>query len=138
MTTRILGACLAWLLAIAPAMAADSPLADAAMARDAAAVRALLAKKADVNAPQGDGSTALHWAVYNGDAELTRLLLAAGADAKAQTRLGGLTPVMMAARAGDAAGAAVAPRRQRRRGHRQRQRHHAADVRRRRRATSTR
>ena len=83
-------------------MAADSPLADAAMARDAAAVRALLAKKADVNAPQGDGSTALHWAVYNGDVELTRLLLGAGADAKAQTRLGGLTPVMMAARAGDA------------------------------------
>ncbi len=83
-------------------MAADSPLADAAMARDAAAVRALLGKKADVNAAQGDGSTALHWAVYNGDAELTRLLLAAGADAKAQTRLGGLTPVMMAARAGDA------------------------------------
>ena len=83
-------------------MAADSPLADAAMARDARPSVRSWRKKADVNAAQGDGSTALHWAVYNGDAELTRLLLAAGADAKAQTRLGGLTPVMMAARAGDA------------------------------------
>ena len=100
--SRLLGCCLAWQLAVSPVLAADSPLADAAMARDAAGVRALLAKKADVNAPQGDGSTALHWAVYNGDAAMTRVLLAAGADAKAQTRLGGLTPVMMAARSGDA------------------------------------
>jgi ankyrin repeat protein len=123
MTTRMLGGWLACVLVISPGLAADSLLAlrladdvaaqgdaeqgrsvaDAAMARDAAAVRALLAKKADVNAPQGDGTTALHWAVYNGDAALTRVLLTAGADTKAQTRLGGLTPVMMAARAGDAA-----------------------------------
>ena len=37
------------------------------MRGDAAAVRALLAQKADVNAPQADGATALHWAVYRGD-----------------------------------------------------------------------
>jgi ankyrin repeat protein len=102
MTFRLLARCVALVLVATPALAADSPLADAAMARDVAAVRALIATRIDVNAAQGDGSTALHWAAYNGDAELTRLLLRAGANPKAQTRLGGLTPVMMAARAGDA------------------------------------
>jgi ankyrin repeat protein len=92
-----------WALASLPAGAQDSPLADAAMNRDLAAVKALIAKKVAVDAAQGDGATALHWAVHHGDAEMARLLLAAGASPKATTRLGGLTPVMMAARAGDAA-----------------------------------
>ena len=47
----------------------ESPIADAAMRRDLPAVQALIKKKADVNAPQGDGMTALHWAAKNGDAE---------------------------------------------------------------------
>ena len=46
------------------------------MRGDKAAVRALIAKKADVNAPQDDGATALHWAVYRGDKELVDLLRA--------------------------------------------------------------
>ncbi len=47
--------------------AGKSDVADAAMRGDKAAVRALIAQKADVNAPQDDGATALHWAVYRGD-----------------------------------------------------------------------
>ena len=62
-------------------LAANGPdpltVADAAKARDAATVRALLKNGADVNAAQGDGMTALHWAASNGDATLTQMLLAA-------------------------------------------------------------
>jgi hypothetical protein len=45
----------------AAAAAADSPVADAARNQDREAVRALIDEKADVNAPQGDGATALAW-----------------------------------------------------------------------------
>ena len=62
------------------AVAADSPVADAAMKSDHAAVRALLQKKADVNAPQIDGATALQWAAYHDDLELADILIAAGAN----------------------------------------------------------
>ena len=44
------------------AAAGDTPLVDAARAGDAAAVRALIASRADVHQASGDGSTALHWA----------------------------------------------------------------------------
>ena len=47
--------------------AGKSDVADAAMKGDKAALRALLQQKADVNAPQVDGATALHWAVYRDD-----------------------------------------------------------------------
>ncbi len=80
-----------------------APVADAAMARDREAVKALLKDGADVNAAQGDGMTALHWASRNGDAELTQMLLYAGANVKATTRLAGYTPLMMAAEQGHAA-----------------------------------
>ena len=43
------------------------------------AVRALIAKRANVNEPARDGSTALLWAAYHSDLEMTRALLAAGA-----------------------------------------------------------
>ena len=48
-------------------IAARSDVADAVMRGDTAAVRVLLGQRADVNAPQADGSTALHWAVYRSD-----------------------------------------------------------------------
>jgi ankyrin repeat protein len=82
--------------------AASAPVADAAMARDREAVKTLLKNGADVNAAQGDGMTALHWAARNGDAELTQMLLFAGANVKATTRLGGYTSLMMAADQGHA------------------------------------
>ena len=82
--------------------ASDADVADAAKARDAAAVKALLKNGADVNAAQGDGMTALHWAASNGDAALTQMLLSAGANIRATTRLGGITPLLMASQAGHA------------------------------------
>ena len=42
----------------------------------------LLKQGADVNAPQGDGTTALHWAAETNHAEIARLLLQAGADVR--------------------------------------------------------
>ena len=54
----------------APAIGAErAALADAAERRDQAGVRALLQTGVDVNAAQVDGTTALHWAAYNDDAE---------------------------------------------------------------------
>ena len=71
----------AWILASAHVAMAQSGLADAAMRHDNAAVRSLIDGGADVNAPQADGATALHWAAHYGDSDLARLLLEAGADA---------------------------------------------------------
>jgi ankyrin repeat protein len=83
------------------AAAGKSDVADAAMRGDKAAVRALLAQKSDVNAPQGDGATALHWAVYRGDREMATVLIRAGADVKAANREGA-TPMWLASVNGDA------------------------------------
>ena len=82
--------------------ASDATVADAARLGDAAAVRALLKSGADVNAAQADGMTALHWAAQKGDAALAGMLLAAGANARATTRLGGYTPMHLASQAGHA------------------------------------
>lgn len=81
--------------------ASDTRIADAAQQGDRNAVRALLSQKVDVNAPQGDGSTALHWAAYRNDAEMAKMLLAAGASTKSTTRIGALTPLMLAAKNGN-------------------------------------
>ena len=79
-----------------------APVAAAAQTRDVAAVRTLLKQGADVNAAQGDGMTALHWAALNADAELASMLLYAGANSRAMTRLGGYLPLHLAAQAGAA------------------------------------
>ena len=79
----------------------DTPVADAAQRRDITAVRQLLRQGADVNAAQGDGMTALHWAVQHGDIELGRTIIYAGGDVHAGTRIGRYTPLHMAARSGD-------------------------------------
>jgi ankyrin repeat protein len=85
------------------AHAADTRLSQAAMNGDLPTVRTLLSQKADVNAAQGDGSTALHWAAYRDDLDMLKLLLAAGADVKAATREGAITPLFMACTNGNAA-----------------------------------
>ena len=92
----VLRTCLVVLLVAANAAAATSPVADAAMKRDTAAIRALVQKKADVNAPQVDGTTALHWAVRVDDLEMADLLIRAGAKVAASNREG-VTPVQLAA-----------------------------------------
>jgi ankyrin repeat protein len=81
----------------------DVRLVEAARQRDAAAVGALLQKGVDVNAADGDGSTALHWAAASGNLEMTQALLKAGAQVTAETRIGAITPLLMAARGGHAA-----------------------------------
>ncbi len=83
--------------------AVSAPVADAAMEGNTNAVRALLKQAADVNAAQGDGMTALHWAAMKNDAELTQTLLFAGANVKATTRIGSYTPLILAAKNGSAA-----------------------------------
>jgi ankyrin repeat protein len=84
------------LFAAAAAWAAASEVADAAMRGDRDAVRAALARKADVNAPQIDGTTALHWAVERDDSDLADLLIRAGARVSVPTREGVL-PLQLAA-----------------------------------------
>ena len=84
------------------AAASKSPVAEAASKGDRAAVRTLIQQKADVNAPQVDGATALHWAVYREDGELVDMLVRAGADVKVENRVG-VTPLMMAALYGNVA-----------------------------------
>ncbi len=98
-----LAACLLLALSLTAASAPESPVADAAMRRDAAAVKQLLKQGADVNAAQGDGMTALHWAALHNDAELARMLIYAGARKDAATRNGTYTPLHLAARRGSAA-----------------------------------
>jgi uncharacterized protein len=81
--------------------AARTPaVAEAAMRRDAAAVRSLIAKGTDVNVAQGDGMTALHWAARHGNVELTNALLRARANVKAATRIGAYTPLHIASEIG--------------------------------------
>jgi ankyrin repeat protein len=77
------------------AAGSDAVVADAAEKMDRAAVRTLLRQRADVNAPQVDGMTALHWAAYQDDLETSELLLRAHANAKAATRYG-ITPLSLA------------------------------------------
>jgi ankyrin repeat protein len=81
--------------------AGGADVADAVMKRDKAALRTLLQQKADVNAPQVDGATALHWAVYQGDLEAADLLINAGARVDVKNREG-ITPLHLASLNGDA------------------------------------
>jgi ankyrin repeat protein len=80
----------------------DLRLIDAIKSRDAAAVRALLKAHADVNATQGDGATALHWAVRHDDLPTVDALLAAGARVNAANDVG-VTPLYLACTNRDAA-----------------------------------
>jgi ankyrin repeat protein len=79
-----------WSLA---ASAADLPRL--AENQDWAAVSVEVAAKADVNATQTDGATALHWAAYHDKAEAVEMLLAAGAKAEVANRYG-ITPLLLA------------------------------------------
>jgi ankyrin repeat protein len=73
-----LAACIA-LSVVAVGAAAEPPLITAIRAGRTDTVRALLQKKVDVNATQGDGATPLHWAVHLDDLVTADLLLKAGA-----------------------------------------------------------
>ncbi len=64
----------------AAAASDDQTLVEAVKQQDTAAVRQLIKQNVDVNELQSDGATALHWAAYRDDLELSRLLIEAGAN----------------------------------------------------------
>ena len=88
----------------APTLAwqSQSAVADAAMRAEWRTVRTLLENGSDVNAAQGDGMTALHWAARHGEVATAQMLLHAGANVRATTRLGGYTPLLLASQTGRA------------------------------------
>ncbi len=83
-------------------LAPGAEVAEAAMRGDLAAVRALVQKGSDVNVPQGDGMTALHWAAERGDSAMAAFLLGRKASVTATTRVGAFTPLHVAAQGGHA------------------------------------
>lgn len=78
-----------------------APVADLAEQGNSAAVLALVKKGADVNRPQADGATALHWAAHHNDVALAKRLLAAGGKSNASNDYG-VTPLFLAAINGSA------------------------------------
>jgi ankyrin repeat protein len=79
--------------------AADAPVADAAEQQNMAELEKLLENRADANAPQADGMTALHWAAWHDDAVMARRLVKSSADAKAANHYG-ITPLALACQNG--------------------------------------
>ena len=75
--------------------AGDATLINAIRAKDVAAVRALLKQRADVNMPQGDGATPLHWAAHVDDLTIVDALIRAGARANVANE-NGFTPIHLA------------------------------------------
>jgi ankyrin repeat protein len=80
--------------------AGENPVVEAARRGDATAVRALIAKRVNVNEPAKDGSTALLWAAYHSDVAMARALIAAGAKVDTANKYG-VTPLLQASRTGD-------------------------------------
>jgi ankyrin repeat protein len=97
-TASVRGWALAAILIAATIEAAGSavPIVDAVKQGDRASVKRLISQRVDVNAPEPDGTTALHWAVRANDRETSSLLLRAGAKATATNRYG-VTPLHLAA-----------------------------------------
>jgi uncharacterized protein len=89
-------------LSLSVAAFGASEVADAASRGDKAAVQKLVDQHANVNAPQADGATALHWAVFRSDKEMVDILIRGGANPKVANREGS-TPLWLACINGDAA-----------------------------------
>lgn len=94
---------LALTLIAAASAAPPATLVEAARNADWEGLGALLEDGADVNASQGDGATALHWAAYWDDLGSVAALISAGADVNAANDLG-VTPLWLASQNGNAAG----------------------------------
>jgi ankyrin repeat protein len=79
-----------------------NPVIDAVKQGSPEALRTALKRRANVNLPEPDGMTALHWAVRDNDAQAVQLLIRAGANVKAASRYG-ITPLSLAATNGNGA-----------------------------------
>ncbi len=103
-TSRWLPLALLSLAIVLPALrgqaAGENQVVAAAKEDDVQAVRALIAKRANVNEAARDGSTALLWAAYNSNLEMTRTLISAGAKVNIPNQYG-ITPLLQASRTGD-------------------------------------
>jgi uncharacterized protein len=75
-------------------------LVEAVKSGDRATAITLLGRRIDVNVPEIDGTTALHWAVHHDDVDLVDRLIAAGANVKATNQYG-VTPLAEAAVVGN-------------------------------------
>jgi len=89
------------ILALSAMPVLGQELPDSVERQDWRAVSSGLAAKADVNAAQADGTTALHWAAFHDRAELVTQLLAAGAKVEPGNRYG-ITPLLLACQNGNA------------------------------------
>jgi len=94
-----------WLLAAVAVASLDAAgnnlrVVDAVKQGNFAAVKALIAQHADVNAAEADGMTALHWAVRANDVPTVQMLIRAGAKVNVASRYG-MTPILLAAQNGD-------------------------------------
>jgi ankyrin repeat protein len=98
--TRQFAIILALLLVPLTSVLANSLVADAAMVDDIGRVTQLLRQGEDVNTAQGDGMTAIHWAAENGNGAIADLLVTAGANVDAITRMGGYSALHLASRIG--------------------------------------
>ena len=78
----------------------DFRVLEAVKRRDQKALAALIRAKADVNAAQPDGATALAWAVHLGERSMAETLLGAGAKVNVVDEYGE-TPLTLAAANGD-------------------------------------
>jgi len=81
---------------------ADSLVADAAMVENIERMTQLLQQGKDVNTAQGDGMTAIHWAAENGNGAIADLVIVAGANLDAITRMGGYSALHLASSNGAA------------------------------------
>ena len=86
---------------LAVLLVAAAPLVDAVKSGDRAAAVAMIGRRVDVNAPEADGTTALHWAVHQNDLDLAERLIRAGAKVNAKNDYGA-TPMSEAAITGNA------------------------------------
>ena len=103
MLKRTISTCFLLFLTTMVAFAQSSltPLIEAIKAADLNTARQLLTSGVDVQETQGDGATALHWAVHRNNQDAVNLLLAAGIDVNVSNELGA-TALWLASINGDA------------------------------------
>ena len=88
-STSVVRGTAVWLcVASVSVAAADLRLIEAVKDQDHASVNALIGENVDVNASEGDGATALHWAIVRNDVNVVDELLRAGADVNAANNYG--------------------------------------------------